>query len=159
MARMGTHGMTGALVASAMLGAFVSYADDLHALREAAARYVAAMKAVLNLPKTADCSDISAKADDYATAKVAYYKAARVAMPSLVQMIKGEKTDKRYGQDLIELFRGFGEEEDEEATVMLMSKLRGCETSYQLIQVRKAVEDARQSAEQFLKDFGRLDGA
>ena len=80
-------------------------------------------------------------------------------MPSLVQMIKGGKTDKRYGEDLIELFDGFGDEEDEEATVILMSKLRECETSYQLIQVRKAVEDAKRVAEQFLKDFGRLEGA
>jgi hypothetical protein len=159
MARTVTHGMTGALVASAMLAAFVSYADDLQALREAAGCYVSAMKAVLNLPKAADCPEICAKADDYATSKVAYYKAARQAMPSLVQMIKGDKTDKRYGEDLIELLDGFGDEEDEEATVILMSKLRECETSYQLIQVRKAVEDAKRVAEQFLKDFGRLEGA
>jgi hypothetical protein len=150
--------MAGAFVASAMLGTFVSYADDLQALREAAGCYVVAMKAVLNLPKAADCSEICAKADDYAASKVAYYKAARVAMPSLVQMTKGEKTDKRYGEDLIELFDGFGDEEDEEATVTLMSKLRGCETSSQLIQVWKAVEDAKRVAEQFLKDFGRLKG-
>jgi hypothetical protein len=159
MARTVTHGMTGPLVASAMLGAFVSYAEDLQALKEAAGCYVAAMKAVLNLPKAADCPEICAKADDYATSKVAYYKAARVAMPSLVQMSKGEKTDKRFGKDLIELFRGFGDEEDEEATVTLMSKLRGCETSYQLIQVQKAVEEAKRVAEQFLVDFGRLEGA
>ena len=159
MARTVTHGMTGALVASVMLSAFVSYADDLLALREAAGCYISAIKAVLNLPKTADCPEICAKADDYATSKVAYYKEARQAMPSLVQMIKGDKTDKRYGEDLIELFDGFGDEEDEEATVILMSKLRECETSYQLFQVRKAVDDAKRVAEQFLKDFGRLEGA
>ena len=47
MARTPNYGMTSALVALAMLGAFASDADDLQALREAAGRYVAAMKAVL----------------------------------------------------------------------------------------------------------------
>ena len=32
----------------------------------------------------------------------------------------------RYGEDLIELFRGSGEEADEEATITLLSKLRSC---------------------------------
>jgi hypothetical protein len=51
------------------------------------------------------------KAAEYAAAKVVYYKAPRKAMPSLIQMAKGEKTDNGYGEDLIELFRGSGEEE------------------------------------------------
>jgi hypothetical protein len=95
---------------------------------------------------------------EYAAAKVAYCNAARQAMPALLQLAKGEKTDGRYGQDLIELFRGSGEEDDEQATVMLGSKLRGCDDSNQHCQQREAVEDAEQIAEQFLKDFGRLEG-
>jgi hypothetical protein len=142
-----------------MLGAFASEADDLQALREAARCYVAAIKAVLNLPEAVDCSEISAKANDYAAAKVAYYKAARDAMPSLVGMVKGENTDQRYGEDLIELFRGFGDDENAEATVLLVSKLRGCENSDRSAQLRKAVEEAQQIAEEFLEDFGRLEGA
>ena len=80
-------------------------------------------------------------------------------MPSLVGMVKGENTDQRYGEDLIELFRGFGDEEDAEATVSLISKLRGCENSDQSAQLRKALEEAQQIAEEFLEDFGRLEGA
>jgi hypothetical protein len=80
-------------------------------------------------------------------------------MPSLIGMVKGENTDKRYGEDLIELFRGFGDEEDAEATVLLILKLRRCENSDKTAQLRKAVEDAQQIAEEFLEDFGRLEGA
>jgi hypothetical protein len=159
MAQASLFGMTGAFIASAMLFASASEADDLQALKQAARRYVVAMKAVLSLPRVADCSEISWKSSEYAAAKVAYYKAARRAMPSLLQMARGEKTDIRYGEDLIALFRGSGEEDDEEATVILLSKLRACENINQHIQERKAVEDAQKIAEQFLKDFGRLEGA
>jgi hypothetical protein len=126
MARMPVHGMTNVLVASAMLVAFVS-ADDLQVLKAAAGRFAVAIRAVLDLPMAADCSEISSKACEYTAAKIAYYRAARQAMPFLIQMAKGEKTDARYGEDLIELFFGSGEEDDEQATVMLLSKLRGCE--------------------------------
>jgi hypothetical protein len=158
MARMTPNGVTIAVIASLMLGSFVSEADDLQALKEAAGRYVIAIKAVLGIPEAADCSEITGKACEYAAAKVAYYKAARQAMPALLQLAKGEKTDDRFGQDLIELFRGSGEEDDEQATVMLGSKLRGCDHSSQHCQEREAVEYAEKIAEQFLKDFGQLAG-
>jgi hypothetical protein len=106
----------------------------------------------------ADCSETNSKACEYAAAKVAYYKTARQAMPFLTQMVKGEKTDTRYGEDLIELFFGSGVEDDEEATVVLLSKLRGCEDFNQGCQEREAVEDAEKIAEQFLKDFWELAG-
>lgn len=158
MARMPVHGMTNVLVASAMLVAFVSQADDLQVLKAAAGHFAVAIRAVLDLPMAADCSEISSKACEYTSAKVAYYRAARQAMPFLIQMAKGEKTDARYGEDLIELFFGSGEEDDEQATVMLLSKLRGCEDFDQGCQEREAVEDAEQIAEQFLRDFGQLAG-
>ena len=158
MARMPVRGMTGRLVASAMLVAFVSHADDLQVLKAAAGRYAIAIRAVLDLPMGADCSETSSKACEYAAAKVDYYKAARQAMPFLIQMAKGEKTDTRYGEDLIELFFGSGEEDDEQATVLLLSKLRGCEDFNQGCQEREAVKDAEKIAEQFLKDFGQLEG-
>jgi hypothetical protein len=158
MTRMPMCTIVHALVASALVGASVSYAEDLHALKAAASRYVMAIKAVLSLPRSTDCPETSSMAREYATAKVAYYSAARQAMPSLVQMAKDEKSDSKYGGDLIELFRGAGDEEDEQATVILMSKLRGCDNSKQTIQDRKAVENAQQVAEQFLRDFGRLEG-
>ena len=80
-------------------------------------------------------------------------------MPALLQLVKGEKTDTAYGQDLIELFRGFGEDEDQEATMMLESRLRRCGYSVESLRARKAVEDARESAERFLNDFRHLQGA
>jgi hypothetical protein len=151
--------MRAALVALIMIGALTSSADDLQGLKAAAGRYVAAMKAVLALPKTADCSDTSSEGSKYAAAKTGYYQAARQAMPTLLQLVKGEKTDSGYGQDLIELFRGFGEDEDQEATIMLESRLRRCGYSVESLRARKAIEDARQSAERFLNDFRHLPGA
>ena len=81
MARMTPNGVTIAVIASLMLGSFASEADDLQALKEAAGRYVIAIKAVLGIPEAADCSEITYKAGKYAAAKVAYYSAARQAMP------------------------------------------------------------------------------
>jgi hypothetical protein len=147
------------LVALMMIGALTSSADDLQALKAAAGRYVAAMKVVLALPKTADCSDTSSEGSTYAAAKIGYYQAARQAMPILLQMVKGQKTESGYGQDLIELSRGFGEDEDQEATIMLESRLRRCGYSVESLRARKAIEDAWQSAERFLNDFRHLQGA
>ena len=139
--------------------ALMAAADDLGDLKTAAGRYVAAMKTVLALPKTTDCWDMSTKGSQYATAKTEYYQAARRAMPALLQLVKGEKADSGYGQDLIELFRGFGEDEDQEATMMLESRLRRCGYSVESLRARKSIEDARQSAERFLNDFRHLQGA
>ena len=158
MARRTPNGVTIAVITSLMLGSLASEADDLQALKEAAGRYVIAIKAVLGMPEAADCSEIICKAREYAAAKVAYYNAARQAMPALLRLANGEKTEGRYGQDLIELFHGSGEEDDEQAIVMLGSKLRGCDDSNQHCQQREAVEDTEQIAEQFLKDFGQLEG-
>lgn len=80
-------------------------------------------------------------------------------MPALLQLVKGEKTDSGYGQDLIELFRGFGEDEDQEATIFLESRLRRCGYSVESLRARKSIEDARQSAERFLNDFRHFEGA
>ena len=40
-------------------------------------------------------------------------------MPALLQIAKGEQTDGRVGRELTEIFRGFGEDSDEEVTEML----------------------------------------
>jgi hypothetical protein len=158
IARRYYYQMRTLFVALLVAGALTSSADELQALKAVAGRYVAAMKAVLALPKTADCSDTSTKGSEYATAKLAYYQAARQAMPALLQMVKGEKTDSGYGQDLIELFRGFGDDEDQEATILLESKLRRCGYSVEPLRGCKAIEDARQSAERFINVFRRLQG-
>jgi hypothetical protein len=159
MARTTVCQVGGKVVALVMLGALPVVADELRELKAAAGRYVTSIKAVLALPKSANCSEISLKAGEYASTKVAYYAAARKAMPLLIRMVKGEKTDSPYGEDLIELFRGSGEEEDQQATIILESGLRSCESPDQPIQTRKSLKEARQAAEDFLRDFGRLEGA
>ena len=130
-------------------------ADDLEELKAAAVHYVAAMKAVL---KTSNCAEGIAKASEYAAAKVAYYTAARQAMPALLQMAKGEKTDSRYGQELTEIFQGYSEDKDQMATIILEAQLDRCPSSEKRDAALVAIERARQIAEQFVNDFGRLEG-
>jgi hypothetical protein len=141
-----------------VLSAVTGCADDLGALNAAARRYVSAMKSVLELPEGVDCSETIAKAGQYATAKIAYYDAARRAMPALLQVVKGQKSDSTYGEELTEIFRGFGEDRDEEATATLEANLHQCMISYGRDEALRAVEQARQTAAQFVKDFGGLDG-
>jgi hypothetical protein len=144
--------MTSVFVTSVTLGTSALAQNDLEVLKAAAARDVAAMNAVLALPSSAECSEVISKAKEYAAAKISYYRAALQKMPYLVEMARGEKN--RYGEDLIELNRGPGEEEDEEATMILLSKLRDCESSNQ---ERKSLEEARQMAEEFLRSLRRLE--
>src|SRR5258708_7950179 len=121
--------MRSPLVALITLCAVTGAADDLGTLETAARRYVASMKAVPALPDAPDCSETIAKASEYAAAKIAYYDAARQAMPVLLQNAKGQKTDSRYGSELTEIFRGFREDRDEEATGTLETKLEICGNS------------------------------
>jgi hypothetical protein len=116
------------------------------------------MKAVLALPEAPDCSETIAKASEFAAAKIAYYAAARHAMPVLLQNAKGQETDSSYGDVLTEIFRGFGQDKDEEATEFLFDELKPCPASEQRDRTRMAIEQARQIAEQFIKDFGALEG-
>jgi hypothetical protein len=51
-------------------------------------------------------------------------------------MAKGQKTDTDYGNELTGIFRGFGEERDEEATGELEARLNQCPTSDQRDQAR-----------------------
>jgi hypothetical protein len=117
------------------------------------------MKSVFALPEAPDCSEMVAKAGQYAAAKIAYYDAARQAMPILLQNAKGQKTDSTYGEELTEIFRGFGEDKDEEATATLEAKLHQCMRSYERDEASRAVEHALQTAAQFVNDFGGLEGA
>jgi hypothetical protein len=63
------------------------------------------------------------------------------------------------GEELARIFRGSDEDEDEEATIMLESRLRRCGYSLESLRALKAIEEARQSAERFLNDFRHLQGA
>jgi hypothetical protein len=80
-------------------------------------------------------------------------------MPALLEMAKGQETSNGYGDELTEIFRGFGEDRDEEVTETLDTKLNRCPSSDQRDQASLAVAQAKETAEQFVKDFGRLDGA
>jgi hypothetical protein len=75
-----------------MMAAITAFAGSLEDLKAASVRYVAAVKAVLTISEDSDCPQLVAKANDYAAAKVAYYTAARKAMPALAQMAKGQET-------------------------------------------------------------------
>lgn len=148
----------GFFVASIMVSNVPAFANDLQDLKAATVRYVAAMKAVLSLSEGADCFETTAEAGEYAVAKIAYYDAARQAMPTLLQIAKGQKTDGSYGEELAGIFRDAGEDRDKEVTATLEAKLHQCMSSYRQAEALRAVEHARQIAEQFIEDFGRLEG-
>jgi hypothetical protein len=126
-------------VAFIIVAAITAYADDLEGLKAASVRYVAAVKAALVLSDGAECSQTVANANGYAAAKIAYYDAARQAMPALLQITKGQDLDSSYGKELTEIFRGFDEDKDEEATRILDGKLDRCPASGERAQARKAI--------------------
>jgi hypothetical protein len=150
--------MRSLFVAFIIVTAINAYADDLEDLKAAAVRYVAAMRAALALSDGSDCPETTAKAKEYAAAKMAYYAAARQAMPALLEMARGPKANSHYGNELTEISRSFGEYRDEEVTETLDVRLNRCPASDQRDQARLAVQQAKETAEQFVKDFGRLDG-
>jgi hypothetical protein len=56
----------------------------------AAKSYVVAIKSALVLSETSSCAEIIGAANEYAKAKIAYYDAARSAMPTLLKLAKVE---------------------------------------------------------------------
>ena len=125
--------------------------DDLENLKATSVRYVAAMKAALELSDDSDCSETIGKANEYAAAKVEYYRAARQAMPALLEMAKGPETNSHYGNELLEIFRGFGEDTDEAASQTLEAKLNLCPNSDRRDQVGLAIEHAKEISERLLR--------
>jgi hypothetical protein len=92
-------------VAFIIVAAITAYADDLEGLKAASVRYVAAVKAALVLSDGAECSQTVANANGYAAAKIAYYDAARAAMPALLQLgQRGDGTDSPDAKELPERF-------------------------------------------------------
>jgi hypothetical protein len=104
-------------------------AGNLDALKSTARSYVMAMEAALALSGTSSCTEIITAANEYAKAKIAYYDAARAAMPTLLQSARGESSGTADEKELTEIFRGFGEDQDEEASEVLEGKLGKCPTS------------------------------
>jgi hypothetical protein len=119
---------------------------------------VLAIQSALGLSETSSCPQIVAIANEYAKAKTAYYGAARAAMPTLLQSARGESSGTTDEKELIELFRGFGEDQDEEAGSALENKLGACPNSNEREIALSAVNRARKVAEQFVKDFGQMEG-
>jgi hypothetical protein len=150
--------MRAVLVVFLVLLVASSFAGDLEALKAAANHYAAAMRFVLETQESSECFETIEQASAYAAAKTAYYQAARKAMPALLQIAKGEDTDSRYGKELTEIFRSFGENRDQEATGILTNALSQCPASAQRDQALKAIKDAQEMATRFVKDFGGLEG-
>jgi hypothetical protein len=106
------------------------------------------MKAALS--DGSDSSETLAEANEHAAAKVDYYRAARQAMPDLLQIATREETGNPSGEELTRIFHDFGEDKDHDASGMLEAKLNLCPKSDQRDQTRLAVERAQQIAEQFV---------
>lgn len=68
-----------------LLGISIAAADNLATLKVAAARYVNDMKIVLALRKPDDCIEVIDDADEFATAKMAFYDEARQALPNALK--------------------------------------------------------------------------
>jgi hypothetical protein len=141
-----------------LIAAVGARAGNLDTLKAAAIRYVAAMESALGLSETSSCPQIIAVANEYAKAKTAYYGAARTAMPTLLQSARGESSGTVEEKELTEIFRGFGEDQDEKASAVLENKLRACPTSDEREKARSAIDTARQVAEKFLEAFGQMEG-
>ena len=148
----------GLLIVSFLIAIIGVRAGNLDTLKAAAKSYVAAMESTLSLSETASCTEIIAVAKEYAKAKIAYYEAARAAMPTLLQSARGESSGTADEQELIEIFQGFGEDQDEEASAVLENGLAACPGSDESEKAQSAIESARQVAEKFIKDFGQMEG-
>jgi hypothetical protein len=150
--------MREAIVARLVLFAGSYLADDLQTLKAAAERYVGATKLVIETQANPNCSKVIEEASAYAAAKSAYYNAARKAMPTLLQMAKGEDTEGCYGREFSDIFQGFGEDRDEEAT----ENSDGCSRTLSRIDpTRPGVAGhggGEETANKFVKDFGELEG-
>jgi hypothetical protein len=149
---------TGLLAVLFLIAAVGARAGNLETLKTTATLYVVAMKSALVRSETSSCAEIVAVANEYAKAKIAYYDAARAAMPKLLQSARGEGFGSAEEKELIEIFRGFGEDRDEEAAAALQNKLRACPASDESAKALSAIDGARKIAEQFVKDFGQMEG-
>ena len=99
----------GLLIVSFLIAIIGVRAGNLDTLKAAAKSYVAAMESTLSLSETASCTEIIAVAKEYAKAKIAYYEAARAAMPTLLQSARGESSGTVDEKELAEIFQGFVE--------------------------------------------------
>jgi hypothetical protein len=100
--------MRSLLVALFLVPFVTDRAGDLDALKVAAKSYVAAMAAVVTLQENSPECAIIASAKAYAATKIAYYDAARAALPTLLQLAKGESADSLDAKELVAIFRGNG---------------------------------------------------
>jgi hypothetical protein len=135
--------------------------EDLNTLEHEARLYVWAMEAALALPKNSPKSEVINKAKEYAAAKIAYYDAARTAMPALLESAKSETTDNPVAKELAEIFKDFGEDEEAQADAALkaaLDKRDKREQSDETTQAKAELARAQEVAEQFVQDFGKLQG-
>jgi hypothetical protein len=135
-------------------------ARDLDALETAAKRYEAAMDAAVTLQENSPASAIIATAKAYAASKIAYYDAARAALPTLLQLAKGESADSLDAKELVAIFRGNGVVLEAESENALQYALTKCRQDSDATKNAKAeLARAKKVAEDFVKDFGKIEGA
>ena len=148
------------LVALFLVPFVTTRAGDLDALKVAARSYVAAMAAAVTLQENSPECAIIASAKAYAATKIAYYDAARAALPTLLQLAKGESADSLDAKELVAIFRGNGVALEAESENALQYALTKCRQDSEATKNAKAeLARAKKVAEDFVKDFGKIEGA
>ena len=95
-----------------------------------------------------------------AATKIAYYDAARAALPTLLQLAKGESADSLDAKELVAIFRGNGVALEAESENVLQYALTKCRQDSDATGNAKAeLARAKKVAEDFVRDFGEIEGA
>lgn len=152
--------MRSLLVALFLVPVVTARAGDLDALKVAAQRYEASMGAAVALQEDSPESAIIATAKTHAATKIAYYEAARAAMRVLLQLAKGDGTDSPDAKELVAIFKSNGVEREAESEDALQYALTKCRQDSNATKNAKAeLARAKKVAEDFVRDFGKLEGA
>jgi hypothetical protein len=152
--------MRSLLVVLFLVPVVTARAGDLDALKVAARSYVDAMAAAVTLQENSPECAIIASAKAYAATEIAYYDAARAALPTLLQLAKGESADSRDAKELVAIFRGNGLALEAESENALQYAFTKCwQDSDETKNAKAELARAKKVAEDFVKDFGKLEGA
>jgi hypothetical protein len=117
------------------------------------------MDAAVTLQENSPESAIIATAKAYAASKIGYYDAATAAMPALLQLAKGESADSLEARELVAIFRSNGGALEAESENALQYALTKCRQDSDATKDAKAeMARAKQVAEDFAKNFGKMEG-
>jgi hypothetical protein len=152
--------MRSLLVALFLVPFVTARAGDLDALKAAARSYVATMDDAVTLQENSPECAIIASAKAYAATKIAYYDAATAALPALLQRAKGESSDNPNARELVTIFRSNGAALEAGSENALQYALTKCRQDPDATEKAKAeLARAKKVAEDFVKDFGKIEGA